>query len=320
MFAASIVGAIALLPLLGADVPDAASSRVESAPRVLPGRADCSKSVCSCPWHDVISLDDFVVLPEEQTPSQKARCRWQSECQWQLFRDAQGLAIYHTEPPRDAVPVDRKDSDEKMAWEGYGLRRVLEVEDGWIVALDVGEFGAGLWWIAKDGRRQKKLGEPHVVALIRTKVGVFAATGLDHGIPGRGEVLLIKKRHGGDWQSKHFAFVGDSAKTAIAAPDGGILVVTRTSLVHVSFGGKAKILHRGKWSEFFDTGHGTFTTWHPGSVAVESSGKILLGMNGAIVRLTPTDDGYQEDWLMPSVCRDLRRAGALSGDGRRTSR
>jgi len=261
-----------------------------------------------------------VALPEEQMPSQRARCRWQSECQWHLFRDAQGLAIYHTEAPRDAVPVDRKDSDEKIGWEGHGLRRVLEVEDGWIVALDVGEFGAGLWWIAKDGRRQKKLGEPHVVALIRTKVGVFAATGIDHGFPGRGEVLLIKKWRGGDWRVKHFAFVGDSAKTAVISQDGGILVVTRTSLVHVSLRGDTKILHRGKWSEFFDTGHGTFTTWRPGAVAVESSGDILLGMNGAIVRLMPRDQGYREDWLMPSVCRDLRRAGTPGEDGRRTSR
>lgn len=47
--------------------------------------------------------------------------------------------------------------------------------------------------------------------------------------------------------------------------------MTRTSLGDVDLRGKGTILYRGGWSESLDTGRGTFTSWHLGSVVVQPS-------------------------------------------------
>jgi hypothetical protein len=269
----------------------------------VPLLPDCSvHAACLCPWRGILKVDDLSPLPDDKVPKSVARCPGQSQCEWHLFEDRRGLAVYHSRPDyrRDVVPVERRSGLDEPPWESRGSRCAVKVEDGWIVALDAGEFGAGLWWVALDGATFRKLGEPHVAELIKTKIGILAPTGLDHLANGKGEVLLIRRGRGGVWQSGRFASVGDSAYAATAAADGSLLVVTRTSLIGVSAKGKVTVLHRGQWSEFFEAGEKTVSAFYPGSVVRRETGEIFIGMRAAVVRLTPMARGFREDWLAPN--------------------
>jgi hypothetical protein len=277
-----------------------------SSPGDLPFKPDCSVSwACLCPWRDVLSLGDFQTLPSAKVPKDVVVCRGQGECEWHLAEQPPGISVYHSRHDlrRDVLPVERHTELDDKAWASEATRFVVDVEDGWIVALNAGEFGGGLYWIARDGSQVRTLNDwDNVAALVKTTFGVVALTGLDHMMPGKGKALLVKKSRAGIWRSAHLADIGASAHAATAAADGAILVVTRTSLVKVDRRGNARVLHRGQWSQFFTVGS-VQSDFYPGSVMTGPAGDIFIGMQAAIVHLTPRKSGgYREEWLAPRAC------------------
>lgn len=80
------------------------------------------------------------------------------------------------DPLRDGAPRELADA--------VGERRVVEVPGGALVALDAGEFGAGLYWLADTARQAVAL-DAHLLHRIRwigrTRSTVLAVSGLCHG-------------------------------------------------------------------------------------------------------------------------------------------
>jgi hypothetical protein len=81
-------------------------------------------------------------------------------------------------------PVERSDSlpfeiEPGSANEGLaGTRLSCKVADGWIVAFNAGEFGAGLWWFSPDGKGRYKIAEAWVRGFYSTDGGLLAIEGL----------------------------------------------------------------------------------------------------------------------------------------------
>lgn len=290
---------------------DPPATATESPSGDLPLRPDCrDRWACLCPWRGVLSRSDFQTLAPSKVPEDVVICPGQHECEWHLAEQPTGVAIYHARQDlrRDVLPVERHTELDDLAWASRGTRFVVDVEDGWVVALNAGEFGGGLYWVARDGSQVRTLNDSdNVAALVMSTVGVVALTGLDHMTNGKGEALLVKKDRAGIWRSAHLANIGASAYAATLTADGTILIVTRTSLVKVDRHGKARVLHRGKWSEFFyvsrKVGAEVESAFYPGSVIAEPTGDVFIGMRAAIVHLTPRKGGgYREEWLAPAAC------------------
>jgi hypothetical protein len=274
---------------------------------VSPQRPDCSvHAACLCPWRSTLGVNDLATLSDSLVPKKVARCPGQELCEWHLDQDAGGLSIYHSRPDyrHDPMPIKPWGRADEPAWASGATRHVAQVGDGWIVALDAGEFGSGVWWVSNDGGRHTYFGNYHAVALIKTKVGILAATRIDRLVGRRGEVLLFEKVAGGDWRAKTFAYLDSSAYAAAPAPGDGILVVTRAQLVRVRFDGKVVALHAGHWDATFDYGDLGFSSFYPGSIVATSDGIVWIGMRAVIVRLVPVAKGYREEWLAPKACTD----------------
>ncbi len=66
-------------------------------------------------------------------------------------------------------------------------RRVIQVEGGWLVALQEGEMGGGLYWVEASTQKVERLDANlfHYIGWIgMTKFGVVGVAGLCHGGPG----------------------------------------------------------------------------------------------------------------------------------------
>jgi len=264
-----------------------ASTAASCARQQLPADAqpDCSDpAACLCPWRSVLRLDDLEALQESLIPQQIVRCPQQGDCLWRVRNTSDGVRIDHSRP------------DKKL---------VAAVAGGSIVAHNNGELGAALFWVSRNGSTRRLLGNPHVNALITTKQGVLAATGLDHLIDGSGQLLLISRGPRAEWRAAPFADVGAVAYAATVAPDGSMLVVTRTQLVKVTPTGEVTVLHTGRWDQTFAVGDevGTLSGFAPGSIVLTPGGVVYIGMTGAVVVLTPSAaGGYREQWLAPKSC------------------
>jgi len=239
-------------------------------------------------------------------PEHVVRCRGQHECEWRVFDRGSDLVAYHSRQDyrRAPLPVEPPSRSKPPPWaKERGERYVVAVDDGWIVALNAGEFGAGIWWVARDGARYTQLSHENAVELIKTAAGVWAPTGLDHLVAGHGNVLLVARTRAKPWRVVRSIPIGASAYAGATTPDGSLIVVTRTGLVKVAPNRKATRLHTGRWDGFFELGPHASSAFYPGSVIVRRSGEVFIGMRAVVVRLAPQRGGYREDWLVPATCR-----------------
>ena len=170
-------------------------------------------------------------------------------------------------------------------------RRVLRVEDGWLVGLDAGEFGGGLWWFNSDGGDGKLLSNDRVVGFAEGPKGVLVLTGIAHLGVDHGEVLLVKGGAGVGRSVEPLADLGAAPRAFVAETGDSLLVMTTRALVRVKSSGAVERL--------MNTNYGML---YANSMTLSPSGVIHVGMRHFITRLTPSADGYKEEWFVPASC------------------
>lgn len=160
----------------------------------------------------------------------------------------------------------------------------LQTDSGYLVAYDSGEWGGGLFAYSPSGELTETVLRDNTHRLVQTPNGILAFTGLAHLMTDRGHVLLLTS-DAGRWPVNSIDLPG--APLAVSPQtDGTVLVVTSNHLVQVSLPLTVSVLHRAQWSS-------------PNSVERTADGIIYVGANYAVARLTPTGDGFMEEWLAP---------------------
>jgi hypothetical protein len=99
-------------------------------------------------------------------------------------------------------------------WRGYELSSdtwvAAPVDNGWIVAFDVGEFGAGVVWFNSDGSQQYEISHDYVQAFLATPDGLFAQGGLAHLGINFGSLYEFNRTTGGKWDIKKLCDLGSA--------------------------------------------------------------------------------------------------------------
>jgi hypothetical protein len=72
----------------------------------------------------------------------------------------------------------------------------LRVADGWLIGVDLGEWGGVLWWVASDGGRHRRLATANVKALVATGDEIVVVTGLAHMTSREGSLLHLERTDG----------------------------------------------------------------------------------------------------------------------------
>jgi hypothetical protein len=78
----------------------------------------------------------------------------------------------------------------------------VPVDNGWIVAFDVGEFGAGVVWFNSDGSQQHEISRDYVQAFLATPDGLFGQGGLAHMATNSGSLYRFNRTADGQWDIK----------------------------------------------------------------------------------------------------------------------
>jgi len=74
-----------------------------------------------------------------------------------------------------------------------GASRFKQVEDGWLVGFNHGEFGAALYWFNREGTHHYKISNHQVVAFFTLSDAVYAIEGLSHMGLSCGSVIHIQR-------------------------------------------------------------------------------------------------------------------------------
>lgn len=172
------------------------------------------------------------------------------------------------EPGRDEGKADRPAF--LAALEGSGEISYMRVGDGWLVGDDNGEFGADLFWYGREGKREYRISNHHIVAFFTRPDGVYAIEGLSHGSHSHGSIIrLARAGLEGHVQASTVVKLPDTPRAISIRQDGSMLITLDSGLVSVSNDFKTTILLKdAPWSGF-----------NPGSsVLSRDEHKLYIGM------------------------------------------
>ena len=180
------------------------------------------------------------------------------------------------------------DSGQLVISPAHHLRRhTLEVSGGRLGADNRGEFGGTIWW-QPTGGPTITLSEGNLVDFVQLGSQVLGLEGLGGYGPGR---LLKFTRRASDWRVDTLVQLGDAPYAYTVVLPDSIFVATTSTLLLIRDTVVRRLYHSAVW----------YLTY-ANSVARDQAGWIYVGMQSAVARLTSTDSGYQERWIVPASC------------------
>lgn len=222
---------------------------------------------------------------------EQLRCANYSSNEWRVTLDGERLQIRLDTKQDHQDPLPPQVRSRNVAVGSKGDRHVIPVNDGWLVGINVGEFGGGLWWFSADGDRNRKLSDENVVGFANTSRGVLVFVGLAHMSLDDGKVLRVTDGTAGDRKLEVLVDLGSApAAFAIESPDA-VIVITTTALVRVRTSAHVETLFKTEYEALY-----------PNSITLSSSGLVHIGMRHFVTRLTPTGSTYKEEWFVPTNC------------------
>ena len=197
---------------------------------------------------------------------------------WEKKRAAEFDAHHAGKKPKFVL----KFTDSSLEWyPGEGLA----VKDGRLVYADVGEFGGGICWIAKDESNAKVISYYNTNFLAANRKGVFALQSEDHLMFGYAKLVqVVSGPHG--WTTKTLTDLHVMPRCCIA--DGDQFIYGADEFVStLETSGRQVEIYRA----MFDMA--------PRSLVKEKSGTIWVGASYGVLRLKPRQDGtFESQWFV----------------------
>lgn len=183
------------------------------------------------------------------------------------------------------------DSDVPGSYNG-GI--IFPVVDGYLVAFNAGEWGGSLWWYSKDGLRRNKLLSEHINYFIKTENGLFAIGGLAHLSFDSGQIIKLEENNG-TWSQKKIQDLDSAPNGFFYEGNDSYLILTNKSILRFSEKNGISKVYLSIEGERFPYSYAT-------SIVKDNTGNLYLGMRYAIIKLSPQDEFYSEEWLIPDFC------------------
>jgi hypothetical protein len=171
----------------------------------------------------------------------------------------------------------------------------LPVSRGWLIGYNSGEFGGQLVFRDSANQEEKSILASHPVALFRVPGRVILVEGIGHMGLREGHVISLTEASPGRWSVEDSIDV-QAAPAAATLLGDTVVIATGEGVVKVSVSGKTvtPVYRNDNWYQVYAT-----------TILRLQDETIVIGMRRAIAVLTPSTDGYREQWLVPASCRVL---------------
>jgi hypothetical protein len=112
---------------------------------------------------------------------------------------------------------------------------VLQVEDGWLVGFNQGEWGGTLYWFSPDGKENYKISDHQIVDLFLHRNVIHAIEGLSHVGLSNGSLISISRSNDqSQWKAKTLLKLPQAPDAVSILSNGHLLLTLSDSIVDVS--------------------------------------------------------------------------------------
>jgi len=169
-------------------------------------------------------------VKRSRTPMSGSRMVWwnasnRSEHAWKVFKEGHRVKAVLT---KDDKQSDQRPPFTPRAEELEYVRAYFNVDDGWLIGFNHGEFGAALYWFDRTGQSHYKISDHQIVAFFPVSDGVMAIEGLAHLDYSYGSIIRIAK--GAQWQAEKLTLLPEAPYAGTQFQDGRLLLVLSGSL------------------------------------------------------------------------------------------
>jgi hypothetical protein len=171
--------------------------------------------------------------------------------EWRVFTDHDQIcAQLSTAKPQDQG--ERPKFTPKVG-RFHGASTFADVDDGWLVAFNQGEFGAALYWFSRDGKDNYKVSDHQVVDFFSVAETLYAIEGLAHLIMSEGSIIRIARpQRDAHWQASVVTKLPFAPYATSVRRDGTMLITLSDALVSVGKDYKINtLLPDPPWSDLY---------------------------------------------------------------------
>lgn len=231
-------------------------------------------------------LKDFET---DSVPTKETQYKWHnSKIHWIIEKKNDSIKIRQNDYKYfkgDSLPFSQKQIAKKIT-NRYSIRAVKKVSDGYIVGLNGGEFGGGLWFISINGKKSYEISSYiRIKQIFEFNNKLYVIRGLAHLGSSYGSLFELKKDK--KWKiSKNFQL--PNAPNFVIIENENILILTSDRLM--SFDKNEKLVEILK-APFY------WGMYYPSSAIVESN-VIYLAMRKGILKITDFKSDHNFEWLV----------------------
>jgi hypothetical protein len=243
------------------------------------------------------------IYAQGELPPTVISCLNHSRANWRVLIEGGDLKIVEYKPETVELPPEFKTYPQWVR----AQRHVLKFDGGWLVGIDGGEWGGGLWITNESGSQSKLLIRENVKGIVTTTYGILVFSGLGHMLGNFGDVVVLSDPHNMRVNLEWSAHLDWEPVAFAKQPDDSVLFATRYEVARISPPREPE--HTEKMEELFFLKPYRGYTFSPNSIAKAPDGSIYLGSRGLVVRIPPedTDVGHstvsKEQFLSPDDCR-----------------
>jgi hypothetical protein len=256
------------------------------------------------PWENAASeshAERWVEVSEPPIGSSRRQCANWTEWTVELNLSRKG-AVEATKVPIFPTRILRPDVPFPLGSEIRPSSRVLtkRAGDGYVVAVNDGEFGGSVWWFDLRGGSRRHLGNAHVIGFFDVELpGRRVVTGLVEGLAhmgmDEGSIRIVERVDSG-------ALRLTTLHTLPSAPQVvGPSTTTRTVVATGS--GLISIDKRGTFKPLASV---DLRGLYPRSIVEDPSGRIYVGMRRYYLTVRTTAAATRVSWYTDATCRTFR--------------
>jgi hypothetical protein len=182
-----------------------------------------------------------------------------------------------------------------------GLIDAIEVEDGYLVGFNRGEWGGELYWFSKNGKKKYEISRHQIVQFIKRDNKIYAIEGLGHLGISEGSIIEIEK-NGKKWIAKELLklsapnavqldnwdnfIIVTSGISLLSERNGAIIGIPSSFLLSIDRENKVDTLVNGSMWEFL----------YPSSMVIHKD-VVYIGMRKGVYKFDLITK--RNEWLLP---------------------
>ena len=170
----------------------------------------------------------------------------------------------------------------------------ISLPDGDLIGSNFGEFGGSIEWVKHNSSKRVLIAKTNPVAFTQRGNDVYVAVGLAHLSQNDGNIIKLHRANNGSWQFSQILALVEAPSAATRVDDTTWVILTTNGVTKLDLSSLAteQIHHNENWGMLYANSIRTLgNSW-------------LIGARSAVIRITPSETGYTEEWLGPVGSKD----------------